>query len=103
MKPPARAWTEEEVRAKVLDHVAAMTRYWENESRAPTTREKLEGLAHSMLVMLDGGAMGVPKFTVTPDPHPSDRQFHIDEGANYFPEKDCDIAGPLHEDWGKRR
>ena len=98
-----RAFTTEEVRAKFIDRVAQMTRYWENESRAPTTREKLEGLAHSMLVMLDGGSVGLPSFIVQPDPHPSDFGFLSSQGENYFPDRDCNISGPLHEEWGRSR
>lgn len=98
---PPRAYVVEEVRTRFLDHVRGIVTYWENEARAPTTREKLEGVAFSILVALDGGSMGVPKFKVIPDPHPSDRQYHIDEGENYFPD-DCDIAGGLHEEFHER-
>jgi hypothetical protein len=98
-----RAHTTEEVRTKFLDHVTMMVRYWETVQTGgdKTTRERLEGLAFSMLVMLDGASSGLPKFIVQPDPHPSDRQYHIDQGENYFPEDDCDIAGGLHEEWSR--
>lgn len=95
-----RVWTEDEVRDKFLQHVAVMTRYWERESRVTTAREKLEGLAFSILAALDGSSAAIPGFVVAPAPHKDDRAFHIGEGENYYPKApkvECDIAGGLHE------
>ena len=96
-----REYTTEEVRKKVINHIWMMIDYWEHDSRAPTTRRKLSGLAHSICAMLDGCSGGIPAFVVAPIPHPSDKEFHKDEGENWFPENDtsnikCDI-GPIHE------
>jgi len=88
--------TEEEVRTTVLETVAAYVTYWEKESRTPAVRDKLEGLAFSILVILDGGAGLIPGFRVTPDPHPDDEAYHKSEGSNWWP-TDVDIAGGLHE------
>jgi hypothetical protein len=62
-------------------------------------RRRLEGLAHSILVALDGNAMALPGFVVAPMPHPSDRDYCIENGENFYPEApdvSCDIAGELH-------
>jgi hypothetical protein len=56
---------------------------------------RFEGLAFSLLVILDGGT-DLPGFKLSPDPHPSDKEFNQKRGENWFP-KDCDIAGELHE------
>lgn len=48
--------TPEQMRDEFLRGVVHNVNYWLRESRAPTAQEKLEGLAFSMLVMLDGGS-----------------------------------------------
>jgi hypothetical protein len=93
-----RAYTVDEVREQFLDYVRVMIDWWLYESRAPTTREKLEGLAHSILVTLDGGSVALPGFTVIPCPAPEDKQYHIDNDENWYESgDDNDIAGGLHE------
>lgn len=92
----SREYTEEEIREKFIKHIWSIIRYWKNESRAQTIDEKMEGLAFSILVMLDGESGDMPKFVVSPDPHPDDKDYHIENGENYFPEN-CDISGFLHE------
>ncbi len=96
-----RELTTEEVRNQFLSHVRFMIDYWERETRATTSKQKLEGLAHSILVTLDGGS-GLPAFIVAPNPHPDDQQFRIEEGEDWFPENHtlkvkADISGGLHE------
>lgn len=95
-----REYTTNEVRKQFLELVWTCVDYW---GRLPgkTPRERLEGLAFSMLVILDG-ATDLPGFIVAPCPHPDDKEFHKDEDENWFPENhessvNCDIAGGLHE------
>ena len=92
----SREYTEEEIRKKFIKAIWSNINYWKNESRAPSLEEKMEGLAFSILVLLDGGSAMMPKFIVAPDPHPDDKQYYIENGENYFPEN-CDISGGLHE------
>lgn len=94
--------TEEEVRAKVLEHVWELIQYWEKESSRTDSKGKLQGLAFSMLSMLDGDSMGIPKFIVAPDPHPKDKAYHKKEGEDWFPDNSkvnikADLGGSLHE------
>lgn len=101
----SREKTVEEVRSDFLNHIKIMISCWDNLSNK-TTKEKLEGLAFSILVALDGEAGILPAFIVAPFPHPDDKQFNIDENENYYPENDdakinCDIAGSLHEYFAK--
>lgn len=94
-----REYTTDEVRELFLDHVRQMVLYWERESRPKTTRERLEGLAHSLLVLLDGGTV-LPGFIVAPRPHKDDKAFCKSDGENWFPEAPdvpSDIGGCLHE------
>lgn len=104
MPNTSRELTLEEVEDRFLQQVAATVRYWENENRAPSVREKLEGLAFSLLVILDGGAGFHPSCLVIPSPHPDDKQFAISQGENWYPQvaEDIpgDIAGGLHNKIG---
>lgn len=68
----------------------------------------MEGLVHSILVILDGNdGSSLPGFVVSPYPHPDDQAFHLEEGENWYPPfVDCGtlhlgIAGMLHERWAK--
>lgn len=96
-----REYTEEEVREKFLNLVWSYVRYWEKQPDL-TCRERLEGLAFGMLVILDGESASMPSFIVAPLPHPDDKAFHKDNGDNWYPENHttqvtCDISGCLHE------
>jgi len=107
----SREFTTEEVRRQFLEQVWSNIKYWGeliNEQIANgtaterTTMDRLQGLAFSILVTLDGGSIPLPSFVVAPSPHPSDKQYNIDNGSNYFPENhesnvSADISGCLHE------
>lgn len=91
-----RAWTEDEIRQKFLEHVAMLTHYWFAETRATRVEDKLTGLAFSLMAMLDGSSTDIPGFKVIPDPHPDDEAYQRKRGENWYPD-DVDIAGSLHE------
>ena len=98
-----RAWTEEEMRKAYLDLIAAYCHYWADlsEEEGGGTLQRLQGLAFSILVMLDGESP-LPGCHVIPAPHVDDREWHIGLGENWYPQGK-DIAGPLHEYWARRR
>jgi len=96
----SRALTEEEVRNRFLDAVASNIHYWRNIDFREVTDEdemtrRISGAIFSTLVILDGEHGFMPGFKVIPDPHPDDKQYHIDNDENWYPE-DVDIAGDLH-------
>lgn len=98
-----REFTVEEVRTMFLKQVRAYIEYWsgDNVPSERTWRERMEGLAFSLLVTLDGGTE-LPAFIVAPSPHPDDRLFRQGQGENWWPENlegtvNADIAGCLHE------
>jgi hypothetical protein len=97
MKKP-RAYTVEECRKMLLDHARVLVKYWDNESRAITSKDKLEGLAFSMLTMLDGEGVIIPQMKIIPNPHPEDKQYHKDNGENWWP-TNIDLGGILHEEF----
>lgn len=79
-----RPFTAEEVRAKLLDQVRSCVAYWESDSRTPSVREKLDGLAFSILNIIDGTSVGLPAFDLRLSPHPDDQKYHEEMGENWY-------------------
>lgn len=79
----SRAYTAEEVRKQVLDHLKTLANYWAS-LPDKTDLEKCEGLIFSTLVMLDGHSTALPAFDLVLKPHPDDKEFCISEGENYY-------------------
>ena len=106
-----REYTEKEVRAAVLDHIWGMIAYWRDEERRPTVVGKMEGLAFSIMSMLDGSAVGLPNFIVAPDAHPDDKEYSKKHQEDWYPHQTgktldsikCDIGGSLHDEFHKHR
>jgi hypothetical protein len=103
-----RQMTNDEVRDKLLKQVQALVIYWARDSRERTIYGKLDGLAFSILSLLDGSNVDLPGFIVAPIPHASDKAFHKDQGENWYPENSaadikCDLGGSLHEYYAKMR
>jgi len=99
-------YTTDEVREKVLDHIRTMSKYWSRVENQ-TVEEKLDGLAFSILTMLDG-CTDLPGFIVAPYPHETDKDSRIENNKKYFPENHdsivrCDISGFLHELFHKNK
>lgn len=90
----SREKTITEVQQDLIDHIWDLIEYWEKESRAKTPRDKLEGLAHSILSTLDGCSMNLPRFAIIPNPHPDDKQYYIENGEDWYPDN-VDIGGEL--------
>lgn len=91
--------TQDEARDKFIAHMWAMVEWWEKEDRCSSTRDRLAGLMHSFFAALDGRTLELPGCQVIPDPHPEDREYHISNGEDYYPDakEGMDIAGSLCE------
>jgi len=99
--------TREQVIDNFLRHIKGITKYWatidlkENDN----IEYRCEGVAFSILTMLDGCSGDMPGFIVAPYPHEEDKEYTIKsdgENAEWYPqnhesEVNCDIAGGLHE------
>ncbi len=95
--PPKNAFTEEEIRKKFLDMVRSTVEYWATLPEK-TVEGRLNGLAFSLLAMLDGCSAGFPGCKVIPIPHHSDKNYCLTRGEKYIP-RNIDIAGHLHEQY----
>ena len=96
-----REFMMEEVREQFLETVRSYISYW-NTLPNKTIQERLEGLAFSILVILDGDTSSLPNFIVAPNPHPDDKKYFQNNKENWFPENcipaiNCNISGCLHE------
>ena len=94
-----KEYSREEVREILLKKIKECIWYWEK--RDTSTKNKLSGLAFSILTVLDGDTLELPKFIVAPDPQPEDKDYCIRRYKNWFPENEndinCDLGGSLHE------
>lgn len=89
-----REKTETEVQQDLIEHIWGLIRYWERDNGAKSSRDKLEGLAHSILATLDGCSIELPGFAIIPNPHPDDKEYYIENGENWYPDN-IDIGGGL--------
>src|SRR5262245_12614743 len=84
--------THDEMQELFLNHVWTMIHYWNNEARAPTSMDKLTGLAHSLLAAVSGCAAALPAFALVPLPHPTDKAYHQENEDNWWPDPPADIG-----------
>ncbi len=98
MSEEPRAYTAEEATEMFLDHIRAMVDYWDTAGNTPghTQKERLSGLAFSILTLLDGDTTTLPACYVRLEPHESDKEFLQGQGENWF-EPGTDLEWPLHE------
>ena len=93
--------TEDEVREEFLAHIRMLVKYW-NTQPDRDCEGKLNGLAFSILAMLDGCSTDICGFIVAPHVHEDDKQHCIEHGEDYYPQNHesnikGDIAGGLHD------
>jgi hypothetical protein len=81
----SREYMQKEIQTLFLDHIRSNVNYW-NRQTDRDSLGKLNGLAFSILAMLDGCSCGIPAFEIIPVSHPKDKDFQIASGENYFPE-----------------
>ncbi len=79
----SKAISKEEARKMFLDHAKALASYWSRVESA-TTKEKLEGLLFSMMVIFDGGSGGFPAVDLVLRPHEEDKQYNIEQGGDWI-------------------
>lgn len=77
-------YTTREASAKFVEHVSDMVDYWDGLA-AKTPREKLHGLAFSILVALDGEAASLPGYLVIPNVTKDDAEFMHGIGERWYP------------------
>ena len=108
MRKP-REIKKEEARKMFLGTVLGIAQHWANESRETDVQKKCEGVAFSIMSLLDGCNGNLPGFLLIPCPHPDDKEFMKSEGDDWFKEVpenvvDYDIGGNrLHDLFSEMR
>jgi|CXWL01.1.fsa_nt_gi hypothetical protein len=105
----SRAYTEKEVKKMLFDTLWSYIDYWAEtgkQQKNKPLREVLSGVVFSTLVILDGGADGMPGFLLAPCPHEDDKDYHKENDKNWFPENNnhnlkCELGGGLHDEFYK--
>ena len=100
----SREKTVDEMREEFLSRVRILIDYWAEvggPDSPKTTKDRLAGLAFSMLVTLDGGAADLPGYLIIPNSSEEDKAWYQEQGENYYPVPpdniEGDIGGYLHE------
>lgn len=107
-----RQLTAEEMREKFLTSVSNIVEYWHNEKRVPEPLAKMEGVVHSIFVLLEGMSGGCDfGLALVPVTHPDTPRSLAEEGENYPPVNDkLEAQGVinggdfdfLHHEWSAR-
>lgn len=92
--------SEEQVKKEFINKVQEYIDYWVG-IKSQNIRECANGVAFSILNIIDGTIGDLPKFILAPNPHIDDKQFLIKNNEDYYPENNnskikCDISGDLH-------
>lgn len=97
---------KEQAREAFLEHVRSVARYWADPNvSCETVLERCEGVAFSILVLLDGGAR-LPAHDVVVRPHPEDKAYHIENDDDYYVDgivinDDCQLHELFYKKDGK--
>jgi hypothetical protein len=89
-----------EVKDELLDHIRCVADYW---ARLPdkTPKERCDGVAFSILTMIDGCSGGMPAFDLLVSPHEDDKKYNIDNGNDYYQPKMMINDCMLHDEFYK--
>lgn len=79
------AYSENEVRDMFLKKIKSITNCWSN-YEAKTNKERCEGVAFSILALIDGCSLDFPAINMLLAPHPDDKKYCIARDEDYFEE-----------------
>jgi hypothetical protein len=82
--PKPVPYTPEQVRAKVLNHMRGLAKYWSSKDFGKTEKERMEGLCFSILNIFDGTTMELPAMDIVLRPHPSDKAYAAMSGETHY-------------------
>ncbi len=92
--------TEEELRIDFIKYIRSMINYWSEVDieceTADEIKNRLEGLAHSILSLIDGEVSNAPGYELIPISSKENNLYYLSEGERQIPEN-VDIAGSLND------
>jgi hypothetical protein len=78
-----RAYTAKEMQEIFIEQVRGIAKYWaELPNREP--KERCDGVAFSILTLIDGHSCGHPPIDMHAAPHPTDEEYHKQNGENWY-------------------
>jgi hypothetical protein len=78
--------TQEAIRNEFLGYCRHMVYYWSQDFKEEKSLEdRLVGLAHSILCLLDGVAHGYPAYEIIPCPHEHDKAHCQEDDQDWYP------------------
>lgn len=92
-----RAMTKAEMLDVLMGGIRDAVEYWSSlpdveiqRGRPPMdaaglVRERCDGVAFSILTLLDGSTLAAPAFSVVPRPHAEDADYHEEHAENWWP------------------
>ncbi len=100
MMMKSRKYTAKEVRNIIKNHMKEIVDFWADDTPDRTIKEKISGAIFSVLAMIDGDSINIPHINLVLDPHPENKDYHIENNENWY-EKGMIINNDcaLHEFW----
>jgi hypothetical protein len=89
-----RAYTKKEIRDHFLFAIRSSIKYWSNQNDL-STKEKLDGLASSILSIIDGCSSTNITLDLVIQTHPEDKEYSIENEENWY-ENGTVINSGLH-------
>ncbi|MNU27288.1 hypothetical protein D3C71_156740 [compost metagenome] len=91
MTDSPRAYTSDELRDKFLHEVRTIAAYWAGlpdhdraTGKAMTVRDRCDGVAFSILALLDGTTLDIPGIDLVFQPDEEDKEYYIQNGENWI-------------------
>lgn len=84
MTDQPRAYTTEELRDTLLEEVRQIARHWADPKIDRDLQGRCNGVAFSILALLDGCNIGIPTIDLVFQPHESDKASSIRRGENWI-------------------
>ena len=104
-----RPYTAEELREMFFSMLNTSVNYWANIDDGQSTKDRMQGLVHSILSAFEGNSGALPfRCIIIPSCHPDDPDYLKSEGENWIPyvesdQYDTEITGNqfglLNQDW----
>lgn len=91
MSDTPRAYTSDELRDKFLHEVRTIAAYWAGlpdhdraTGKAMTVRDRCDGVAFSILSVLDGATLDIPGVDLVFQSAEEDKEYYIQNGENWI-------------------
>lgn len=96
----SRAKTKQEILDEFMSNLAGIANHWACEAPDRNMLERCNGLVFSLLVIFDGGHVGLPAMKIAIDPHEDDKNYRRSIGANWYePGMVFNDDVEMHEIW----